>query len=411
MAEANTICIVDDNTTIVQHVTHVLKHAGYRVVATTDSTRAIDKIAAIGPNAILLDIMMPEVDGMEVLRRARALPEFDYVPIIMLTAKSYDYDKKLAMDLGANGFISKQADWEERLLECLQRTIADKLVVQFWGVRGTLPAPGADNIRYGGNTSCLTLDFPDGQLFIFDAGTGIKNLSNHLLKTGRAKRLEAKLFVSHPHWDHINALPFFAPLYMQGGEIEILGPSQQAVNMETIISEQMNGVYFPIKIREFAARVAFRDLGEARLQMRRVHLETILLNHPGNCLGYRVTYRNRRVCYVTDNELYPSHSEFYNPRYFERLSEFCHHADVLITDATYTDTEYQTKMHWGHSPISEVVKLAHAAQVRQLCLHHHDPDQHDDDIDAKLATCQAQLAALDSSTLVIAPSEGDTLTI
>lgn len=411
MAEANKVCVVDDNSTTIQHVTIVLEQAGYRVAATTDSTQAVDWIVTEQPQAVLLDIMMPQVDGMEILRQIRNIPALDNLPIIMLTAKTYDYDKKLAMDLGANGFINKQANWSERLLEQLDRSLKDNLHIQFWGVRGTLPAPGARNIRYGGNTSCITLSMPDGQLFIFDAGTGIKALSNHLVATGRAKRLEAKLFISHPHWDHINALPFFAPLYLQGTDIEIFGPSQQAVTMEQVISEQMNGVYFPIKIREFAARVHFRDLGEESIKMRGVNIDTMLLSHPGNCLGYRIRYKNRRFCYVTDNELYPSGSEFHNPRYVERLVDFCQGADVLVTDATYTDAEYQSKVHWGHSPISEVAKLAHAAEVRQLCLHHHDPDQSDADIDNKLAICRRQLAAAGSATQVIAPSEEDVLTI
>ncbi len=411
MPDPRLIFLVDDNPVIVRHVQIVLEGVGYRIVTATDSTTAVAQIQTLRPDAVILDIMMPKVDGIEILRRLRACAGCGEMPVVMLTAKNYDYDKKLAMDLGANGFVIKQANWPQQLLDCLARVIDDRMQVRFWGVRGTLPAPGAAHVGYGGNTSCVSLDLPNEQFFIFDAGTGIKALSNHLIGCGRAKRLEAKLFISHPHWDHINALPFFAPLYMQGGDIEILGPMQQAVNMEAIVCEQMNGVYFPIKIREFAARVYFRDLGEEIITFRKTQVATMLLNHPGNCLGYRVRYKDRVFCYITDNELYPADSEFANPRYVDSLIDFCRGADALITDATYTDTEYLTKVHWGHSPIGEVVKLAHAAGVRRLCLHHHDPDQDDAAIAAKLAYCQRQLADWHSTTEALAPSEGDVLAI
>ena len=100
----------------------------------------------------------------------------------------------------------------------------------FWGVRGTLSKTGEGSLRYGGNTSCVTLEFSNQQLFIFDAGSGIKDLGAHLVAQKR-KRINAKLFISHPHWDHINAIPFFAPLYMQGNEFEILGAKQGDITM------------------------------------------------------------------------------------------------------------------------------------------------------------------------------------
>jgi phosphoribosyl 1,2-cyclic phosphodiesterase len=265
-------------------------------------------------------------------------------------------------------------------------------------------------LKYGGNTSCVTLDFPKEQFFIFDAGTGIKALSDALLAQGKTRK-EYKAFISHPHWDHINALPFFAPLYIPGNEIEVLGAGHDDVTMRELISAQMDDIYFPITIKEFGARTYFRNLTEGTFEVEHVRVKTLLLAHPGHCLGYRVEYGDRSICYVTDNELFLPDSGNYDPFYVEKLSNFIRGTDALITDCTYTDAEYKTKVGWGHSCIGQVVDLAHNADVKNLYLFHHDPSQTDDDIDRKHETAVEDLAKRNSSTQCLAPSEGDSIRI
>jgi ribonuclease BN (tRNA processing enzyme) len=175
--------------------------------------------------------------------------------------------------------------------------------------------------------------------------------------------------------------------------------------MRGLISAQMDGVYFPITTREFAADVQYRDLAEGEYDIGGVPVRTILLSHPGNCLGYRLEHAGRRICYITDNELYPADSPFRLEEYVERLAEFCRDADVLITDCTYADAEYPRCIHWGHSSVSQVAELAWRAHVRTLYLVHHDPSQNDAAIDAKLAAAQAWLAELGADTQVTAPVE------
>jgi phosphoribosyl 1,2-cyclic phosphodiesterase len=173
----------------------------------------------------------------------------------------------------------------------------------------------------------------------------------------------------------------------------------------------MDGVYSPITIHEFGASVRYRNLKEERLDIDGIRVRTMLLNHPGTCLGYRVEYKDRSICYITDNELYPQDTQHHNAAYVKNLTRFISGTDALIIDSTYTDQEYKTRMHWGHSPISEVVNLAHNARVKVLYLVHHDPDQTDIDIDAKLATACASLKKLNSETLCIAPIEQKTILI
>jgi phosphoribosyl 1,2-cyclic phosphodiesterase len=355
---------------------------------------------------VLSDIMMPDMDGFEFCRRLRAQPAMAQTKLIIISGKTYDFDRRRAREFGADGYINKPVV-RESLLEKIAAILADKIELRYWGVRGTLPVGGPRSVRYGGSTNCVTMKFQNDQFFIFDAGTGIKELSNHLL--GKRERISAKLFISHPHWDHINALPFFVPLYIPGNEFEIIGSAHGDQSMRELVSAQMDGIYFPITMREFGARVYFRNISVQQLDFDGVSVETVLLHHPGTCLGYKVQYKGRSIAYMTDNELYLQDHPAYDEHYFDSLARFLSDVEVLITDATYTDEEYRTKVGWGHSCISRVADLAHAAGARELHLYHHDPDQDDDAIDRKLAKTEQYLAERGSQTRVKAPLEGETI--
>lgn len=401
--------IVDDSESIALLEKMLLESAGHTAEVRKSPVQALQDASAIAPDVVILDLMMPEMDGFEVCRRLREKPDFAKVKIIVVSSKAYEHDQRRARQLGADGYIVKPIR-PETFLATVSSLLANELKLSFWGVRGTLPVPGPETLRYGGNTSCLTLEVAGEPLLIFDAGSGIKRLSNALMKRHK-ERLTAKILITHPHWDHINALPFFAPLYIQGNEIEIMGSRHGDASMMQTISAQMDDVYFPVTMREFGARVYFRDLREEAFEIGPFHVETMLLSHPGNCLGYRVTHQGRSVCYVTDNELYPQDSPFHDHEYVDRLAQFVNKADVLITDTTYLDSEYPSKVGWGHSCVREVTKLAHRAQVKTLHLVHHDPDQNDEAIDRKLAQAQEHLAAWGSTVQCVCPREGDVVMV
>jgi phosphoribosyl 1,2-cyclic phosphodiesterase/ActR/RegA family two-component response regulator len=397
------VYIVDDSRMQADIARALLEKAGHRVVTNRSSVDALGDIPARRPDCVLMDIMMPELDGYELCRRLRATAELGETKLVIMSTKAYPFDRKRALEMGADGYFVKPLH-PSAFVPSLERLVADTLTMTFWGVRGTLPISRKDSQRYGGNTSCASVSFPDGRLVVFDAGTGIKALSDSLVAAKRS-RIEGTIFISHPHWDHINALPFFAPFYGQGNQFEICGPSHGDITMQALISAQMDGVYFPITVREFAASVTYRDLSEGEFEIGRVTVKTMLLTHPGNCLGYRLVYGGRSICYVTDNELYPPDSDFYSEEYVERLADFTGDADVLITDCTYTDEEYPRKMGWGHASVSQVADLAWRARVKTLYLFHHDPDQTDAIIDAKLAGVRELLAARGADTTVLAPAE------
>ena len=412
MAEDNAIThfvAVDDDRMILDAITSMLEAAGHRVTAFTNSREAMEKLPDLQPDCIISDLMMPDVDGFQLCKFARNHEALKDVTFIVLTAKSYEFDINRAYEFGAHGFIRKPI-MADTFLEKVDRILQDYVELSFWGVRGTLPVSGEDTLKYGGSTNCVTMQFPRDQMFIFDGGTGIKTFGDMLMAKGR-RNIRGRIFISHPHWDHINAIPFFAPLYRQGNEFQILGANQGDISIREIISAQMDGVYFPITLKEFAARVYFRDLEEEELEVDGITVKTKLLSHPGQCLGFRVEYNGRSLCYITDNEMFLENSDGYNPHYEAKLAEFCHGADALITDSTYTDAEYATKVTWGHSCISKVVDLADKAKAKRLFLYHHDPDQRDEAIDDKLETAQTLLKERGSETVCIAPKERDTFYI
>jgi phosphoribosyl 1,2-cyclic phosphodiesterase len=402
--------IVDDDPDTLALVSRLLTDAGHDVTVRASSSGALRDIPDARPDCVITDVMMPVMDGFELMRGLRAKPELAGMKIMILSAKSYDFDRRRAKEMGADGYITKPIN-RETFLASVNEIVSNKIVVDYWGVHGTLPAPGPAYTRYGGNTPCVSVDISGGEpLTIFDCGSGIKKLSDRVMAQA-GERFSARVFISHTHWDHINTVPFFAPLYLRGNQIELFGPYQGDLTIERAISAQMESVYFPVTIREFGARLVFRDLREETLQFGQVRVDTMLLRHPGYCLGYRLSCRERSICYVTDNELYLPTDPRHDARYVERLADFVRGADVLITDTTYRDHEYPSKVDWGHSCVSQVADLAARAEVKRLHLFHHDPDQTDADIDAKLEETQSELQRLGSRVVCEAPAEGDQLVL
>lgn len=286
----------------------------------------------------------------------------------------------------------------------------DAMVIQFWGTRGTLPVPGEKSIRYGGNTNCVTLRFAK-QFFIFDAGTGIKELSDYLVNE-KLLPLSAKIFISHPHYDHINGIPFFIPFYMEGNEFEIFGTSHGDKSIEKLIDGQMDNIYFPTTIKAFGAKLSFHNIKEETLKLGELEVRTIFLNHPGQCLGFRVQHKDKAFCYITDNELYLPDCKLYQQAAVDQLIDFIHGADLVVIDSTYGSIEeYASKKTWGHSCVERVIDVTDKAKVKTVCLFHHDPNQTDDDIDNKLKLANTLLKEKHSETRCIAAHEGEKILI
>ena len=282
------------------------------------------------------------------------------------------------------------------------------LRVRFWGTRGSIPTPGPDTVRYGGNTPCLEVRGAGDALAILDAGTGLRELGRALLAAGAP--LTADLYLTHAHWDHIQGLPFFAPLFRSGHRFRIWADEGQLRRIERAVRAQMAPDVFPIPFEEVRAAIEFRALGEAATGGDAFAVSALPVRHPGGALGYRVAPRNGdggALVYIPDNELDPASAYDAPADWRDRLVAFVRGAGLLVHDAMYTADEAAAYRGWGHSATEAAVALAIDAGVPRLALFHHRPERSDEEVDEILARCRVLAGAgrLD----VIASQEGTTL--
>ena len=285
--------------------------------------------------------------------------------------------------------------------------------VRFWGVRGSIPVPGKVTARYGGNTSCVEVRPRNGAPIIIDAGTGLRRLGKSLMEEAfREGKGKASILISHTHWDHVQGLPFFSPLYRAGNEVNIFA-RQRDMHLEAVFSAQNQAPYFPVPLSAMHADMRFHEVLEgAKFEIGDAKISCTQLNHPWIAIAYRVDVDGASVAYCSDTA--PMTDVLLGTKFIAQMSideplapavaaelavmrrgliELARGVDLLIYDTQFTKEEYRQRPHWGHSHPDDAIAVAREAGVKRLCLFHHAPLRSDDDNDRILAQYRSVVTA------------------
>lgn len=276
--------------------------------------------------------------------------------------------------------------------------------VTFWGTRGSLASPGTDTARYGGNTSCVSVEGPEKTLLILDAGTGIRNLGQSLPLSLK----KVHILLTHLHMDHIQGLPFFTPLRRQGVEIHVWGPASTTLGLEARLQKYLSPPLFPVSVRELAAEIHFHELPAHLIEIGEFAIKAQLIIHPNPTIGYRIQCAGKAVTYLPDHEPALGGRTFPYDKSWTSGYALAEGSDLLIHDTQYTEAEYAERIGFGHSSIGHAFRFAELSGVRHFVPFHHDPTHNDDQLDRIFA---ATLKNLQPSYLVTPSREGMVLEV
>lgn len=407
------VLVIDDEPDFRAVMSDMLREDGWHVLLAAEGEEGIKLAKEHKPQIVLCDLLMPGCNGFQVCRSIRTDESLRDTKIVVTSGRDFAADRRAALAAGADEYLVKPVE-SARLLRLLATLLKRKSAspgpplaascadpaatcVRFWGVRGSIPTPGAATVKYGGNTSCVEVR-ADGQIVILDAGTGLRLLGRQLLEEFDHQPLELTLLLTHTHWDHIQGLPFFLPVYKPQNHLLILGYEGARHGLHNVLTSQMESPFFPIGLREVPANVRIEELKELTFHIGPIRVEACFANHPGICVGYRLFTSEGSIAFFPDNEPYqvkprgqppqpdrePAALQYARSQH-KRLLQFLRGVDVLIMDSQYDYEEYQEHVGWGHGCLDDVVSLALEAEARRLVLFHHDPEHDDSKIDAMVA--------------------------
>lgn len=282
--------------------------------------------------------------------------------------------------------------------------------IKFWGTRGSIPVPGKNTIRYGGNTPCLEIRTKDNHLIILDAGSGIRELGDHIHKSGYNQDID--IFLTHYHWDHIQGIPFFYPIYSNDYKINFYGISDENKSVKDYLQFQMDSHFFPVKMDEVNKNLEFIEIkSHSTYEIHGLVIETLLTNHPSPTVTFKITKGNKCLVYMTDNEINLESEE--GTQTFDELKDknlslinFCKGCKYLIHDAMYDEADVFSKKGWGHSSNKSLARFSSLTEIETLILFHYSPDYSDDKIDEIISDTQKELLKNGSGIKCIGAKEG-----
>jgi CheY-like chemotaxis protein/phosphoribosyl 1,2-cyclic phosphodiesterase len=408
------ILLAEDVRAISLRVSHALETHGYLVRVAEDGEECLEQIEEFKPDLLVLDLIMPKMNGLEVLRQLRSQQATQHLPVIVTTAKDYSTELKHIQQTGPVDVLIKPFD-PELLLGKLQQYFHEAATargvthrshiptaveqyapvlntkrphVRLWGTRGSIPVCGARYAQHGGNTTCF--EYSTGkERIMFDAGSGLREAGLSFLAGGPC---HVHLFVTHTHWDHIQGFPFFTPIYVPGFEITVYGERGFGKNIESLLCGQMDRDYFPIQREDLRAKINFVFLDDEPVKIGDVTVTREFTQHPGATVGFKVQHEGRSVVFMPDNEFLQGYTgspallmrdtDLVVP--YEPILKFLDGVDLLVHEAQYLPTDYPKRIGWGHSNLATACAMTKLTGVKKWIVVHHDPDHDDPALHSKL---------------------------
>lgn len=412
MKNKRRILIADASQEIIQKIVQSPQASEYHIEHVGNGLEAAQKIESFQPDLVYLDLLLPEMHGIEILKKIRSDPKLKTIGVILASSNPMIQNYHAAIQEGADYFLEKPFD-PHFLFQLFERFFSSKLTpadfpkkrepsnfpiyvpkarpvhsyLKFWGTRGSNPVSGEDYIKFGGNTSCLEIRHEE-DLIIIDAGTGIRPLGDTI---SSAKNVH--LFLSHTHWDHVTGFPFLQPLFHADCKVIIWSPVGFEKSTQELFTEMFAYAYFPVRLDDIKAKLTFRDLRDHEpVTIGSITLESHYAYHPGATLCFKIHVAGKTIGYATDNEMFlgyhghPNALDQDHPliKAHESIIQFFKHCDLFIHEAQYTPLEYQKRVGWGHSSISNASILAKYCHAKEWIVTHHEPKHTDHDLLQKL---------------------------
>jgi phosphoribosyl 1,2-cyclic phosphodiesterase/ActR/RegA family two-component response regulator len=434
MSAIKTVLIIDDDAQFRRLMSEILQARGWAVIEAAEGEAGLADARKHRPDVVLCDLLMPRCNGFQFCRTIREDAGLKSTKIIVTSGRDYAADRNSARQAGADEYLTKpiQPDALVKLLERLGTGASPTASrpttpaaandsparIKFWGVRGSIPSPGPDTVRFGGNTSCVEVR-AGGEIIILDAGTGLRPLGRELMAKFNGEPLNLTLLLTHTHWDHIQGLPFFRPIYQPECRLRILGYEGARRGLVNVLSGQMESPYFPVLFDELPGNVQIEELKDMEFHVGCVRVQAWFANHPGICVGYRMFTDEGSVAYFPDNEPYTRLHQSppvptadaraaadYASTQEDKMVEFLRGTDALILDSQFDADEYRNHVGWGHGCVDSAVALAVKAGVGKLFLFHHDPDHNDAKVESMVAHARKLVAEQNATLQVDAAREG-----